>query len=278
MTPPSISVIISTYNQPKWLEKVLWGYSVQTYKDFEIIIADDGSEEQTAHLISSFKEYFPVPLQHLWHEDKGYRRQEILNIAITKARHDYIIMTDGDCIPHKNMVAIHAKHAKKGYFLSGGYCKVSMKLSNAITREAILAGDCFRLRWLRKIDTIGFSQALKLGAKGLLAHLLNHLTPTRRTFNNCNSSAWKADIVAINGYDERMKYGGSDVELGDRLKNNSIKAIQVRHTALCIHLDHPRSYKTPESLANSSTRIKYTRENKIIFTPYGIKKRELIYP
>ena len=44
---PSISVIISTYNKPHFLEKVLTGYCFQTFNDFEIIIADDGSSNET---------------------------------------------------------------------------------------------------------------------------------------------------------------------------------------------------------------------------------------
>lgn len=269
-----ISVIISTYNQPEWLEKTLWGYSAQTYPDFEVVIADDGSDERTSQLITRFQESFPVPLRHIWHEDRGYRRQEILNIALTEARHPYIIMTDGDCIPRSDFVAVHARRAAKGCFLSGGYCKLNMKLSKAITRENIMSGDCFRLRWLRKLDKVGFSQSLKLGSRPWMAFLLNAITPTKRTFNNCNSSAWKADLIAINGYDERMQYGGSDLELGDRLKNSGIKGLQIRHSAVCLHLDHARGYKTPEALANSSAIIKSTRVHARTRTAYGIEKEK----
>ena len=44
---PELSIIISTYNAVDWLKKTLWGYAFQTFKDFEIIIADDGSDAQT---------------------------------------------------------------------------------------------------------------------------------------------------------------------------------------------------------------------------------------
>src|SRR5690606_15249762 len=114
-----ISVIVSTYNSEAWLEKVLLGYMHQNYKNFEVIIADDGSRESTRELIDRYREIYPVELLHLWHEDKGYRRQEILNVAITKANYDYILMTDGDCIPREDFVAVHARNAQKGRFLSG---------------------------------------------------------------------------------------------------------------------------------------------------------------
>ena len=244
-----ISVIVSTYNAEEWLEKVLIGYSVQTYKDFELIIADDGSRASTKELIDSYAKNYPVPVRHLWHEDLGYRRQEILNTAIIEASHEYILMTDGDCIPRKDFLEIHAKYAEKGRFLSGGYCKLSMKLSSEISKDDILSGRCFNLKWLKSIDTLILSNKLKIGATDLSANILDFFSPTNASFNNCNSSGFREDMIAINGYDERMKYGGPDREFGERLENNGIKGKQIRHKAIVLHLDHPRGYKTPESLA-----------------------------
>jgi len=156
-----ISVIVSTYNAEEWLEKVLIGYSIQTYPDFELIIADDGSRPSTKELIDRYAANYPVPIRHLWHEDLGYRRQEILNVAIVEAANEYIIMTDGDCIPRKDFVEVHAKYAEKGKFLSGGYCKLSMKVSKLITKEDIINGTCFDVKWLKSNDKLGFSQTLK---------------------------------------------------------------------------------------------------------------------
>lgn len=83
-----VSVIISTYNNPKWLSKVLWGYSIQSHKKMELIIADDGSKDETLNLINTFKKHYPYRIIHLWHEDLGYRRQTILNKAIVEANGD----------------------------------------------------------------------------------------------------------------------------------------------------------------------------------------------
>jgi glycosyltransferase involved in cell wall biosynthesis len=267
-----ISVIVSTYNAEEWLEKVLIGYSVQTYKDFELIIADDGSRPSTKELIDSYAKNYPVPVRHLWHEDQGYRRQEILNVAIMEAAHEYIIMTDGDCIPRKDFVEIHAKYAQKGRFLSGGYCKLSMKLSKEIAKDDILSGRCFDLKWLKSIDKLNLSNALKISANDLSANILDFISPTNASFNNCNSSGFREDMIAINGYDERMKYGGPDREFGERLENNGIKGKQIRHKAIVLHLDHPRGYKTPESLAANLAIRKEVKDKKIVWTPYGIKK------
>jgi glycosyltransferase involved in cell wall biosynthesis len=269
-----ISVIVSTYNAEEWLEKVLIGYSVQTYHDFELIIADDGSRPTTKELIDRYRENYPVPIRHLWHKDEGYRRQEILNVAIVEASYEYIIMTDGDCIPRKDFVEVHAKYAEKGRFLSGGYCKLSMKVSKLISKEDIINGTCFDVKWLKSKDKLGFSQTLKLSTDGVMATIMDTITPTTPSFNNCNSSGFKEDMIAINGYDERMKYGGPDREFGERLENNGINGKQIRYQAIVLHLDHARGYKTPESLAANLAIRKEVKDNKIVWTPYGIIKGE----
>lgn len=267
-----ISVIVSTYNAEEWLDKVLFGYRRQTHADYEVIVADDGSRPQTRELIEAHAADYPVPLRHVWHEDQGYRRQQILNQAIPLARAPYILFTDGDCIPRRDFVAVHAIHARRGRFLSGGYCKLGMEASKAIAREDIASGRAFDMAWLRPRDRVGFSNTLKLGATAFTGCVLDTVTTARATFNNCNSSAWKDDLLAVNGYDERMQYGGPDRELGERLENHGIRGKQIRHRAVCVHLDHARSYKTAESLERNRAIRAYTRANKVVVTPYGIRK------
>ncbi|WP_010521744.1 glycosyltransferase family 2 protein [Aquimarina agarivorans] len=274
MSQISISVIVSTYNSETWLRNVLESYKYQDYINFEVIVADDGSKESTKELIDAFKVDYPVNLRHIWHEDQGYRRQRILNIAITEAAFEYILMTDGDCIARPDFVSTHAKYAEKGYFLSGGYCKLDMPSSQAITPSDIEQGNCFNVKWLKSKGQLGKKQELKLSVGDTLANFLDVVTPTGATFNNCNSSAWKADLIAINGYDERMQYGGPDRELGERLVNYGIKTKQIRYKAICLHLDHPRGYKTKESLDRNLAIRKHTKDHKVIKTRYGIEKLE----
>lgn len=267
-----ISVIVSTYNAEEWLEKVLLGYMSQTHREYEVIVADDGSRATTKDLIDGYAAKFPVPLRHVWHEDDGYRRQEILNKAIPLADAPYILFTDGDCIPRADFVAVHAQQAERGRFLSGGYCKLSMKLSKQIAPDDIASGRAFDLDWLKQQDKLGFSNTLKLGASDFTGRFLDAITTAKPTFNNCNSSAWKDDLLAINGYDERMKYGGPDRELGERLENYGVRGKQIRHRAVCVHLDHARGYKTKESVDRNLAIRAETRASKIVVTPYGINK------
>ncbi len=268
-----VSIIISTYNAPDWLEKVLWGYTCQIHKDFEIIIADDGSGQETADVIRFFQQNSSLEIHHVWHDDHGYRRQIILNKAILASHTDYLIFTDGDCIPRNDFVFTHVAQAEKGYMLSGGYCKLSMDISKVITKESILNHQSFELRWLRSYGTVGMSQSRKLFAKGKIADLLDFVTPAKPTFNNCNSSAWKEDILAVNGYDERMQYGGADREMGERLANYGVLGKQIRHRAIVLHLDHSRGYKTAESIEKNLKIRKDTRQLKASWTPHGIVKQ-----
>lgn len=106
-----VSIIITTYNAEEWLRKVLIGFSVQSESDFEIVIADDGSTPKTKELIDSFSSKFKFPIVHVWQEDEGFQKSKILNRAILKSSSDYLLFTDGDCIPRKDFVAVHLKHS-----------------------------------------------------------------------------------------------------------------------------------------------------------------------
>jgi glycosyltransferase involved in cell wall biosynthesis len=269
---PFMTVIISTYNSEAALQKVLLGYLSQTYRDFELIVADDGSGPGTADLVNEFGSRAWFPVRHLWHEDQGYRRQEILNQAIVNASCDYILFTDGDCIPRSDFLAVHAAHARPGHFLSGGYCKLGSAVSSLIGTEQIASGACFDIDYLGRHERLGLSNRLKLGSGQAMARFLDAVTTAKATFNNCNVSAWKADLLAVNGYDERMKYGGADREIGERLVNRGIRGIQIRHRAVCLHLDHPRPYKTNDSLrANRAIRDE-TKRLKRAWTEWGIER------
>lgn len=203
-----ISVIMTTYNAPRWLEKVLWGYARQTHADFEIIVGDDGSTGETADLIERMRQETGLSIQHVWQRDDGFRKCRILNKAILHAAHPYLVFTDGDCIPRRDFLAVHAARAAQGHYLSGGYHKLPRETSEAITRADIDAGRCFDIDWLRAHGMPRQRKNLKLTAGPRLAALRNRVTLTRCNFKGSNGSAWIEDVLAVNGFDERMAWGG----------------------------------------------------------------------
>jgi glycosyltransferase involved in cell wall biosynthesis len=205
-----ISVIITTYNHPTWLEKVLWGFSNQTFHDFEVLIADDGSGPETAALIERMRAETGLRLHQVWHEDRGFRKCEILNKAILAANGSYLVFTDGDCIPRRDFLALHHDLAQPRRFLSGGYLKLPMETSRRITPEDVVAGRATDYQWLRQHGAPASRRLARLALGSTSARLLDRLTPTRPTWNGHNASAWRSDIIAANGFEEEMGYGGLD--------------------------------------------------------------------
>ncbi len=269
-----ISVIISTYNAVEWLEKVLWGYQNQVFKNFEMVIADDGSGPETKDLIDRMTKEVFYPIIHVWQEDDGFQKSRILNKALLACNADYIVMSDGDCIPRNDFLQVHEDNKELGYFISGGYFKLPMNISKAITKEDIYSQKCFNLRWLKKQGLKNSFKNNKLSSQGVKEDMLNRFTPTKATWNGHNSSGWKKDILKVNGFNESMQYGGQDRELGERLMNLGIKGKQLRYSAICVHLDHKRGYKTKESIDKNLEIRSNVKKNKITFTPYGIQKGE----
>ncbi len=268
----TLGVIISTYNNPAWLEKTLWGYLNQTTPADEIIIADDGSRDNTRLLIESFKG--KLPIKHIWHEDNGFQKSQILNKAIVASTADYLLFTDQDCIPRENFLETHIRFAEKGRFLSGGYFRLSMEVSKQITQDDVLSGKIFDVKWLKAQGMPRSIKNLKLTRSKCIASLMNCITPAKSTWNGCNSSGWREDILRANGFNEEMQYGGQDREFGVRMINMGIKPKMIRYSAALIHLDHKRPYKTKESWNKNAAIRKNSRKNKITATPFGITKMQ----
>ncbi|WP_395042834.1 glycosyltransferase family 2 protein [Flavobacterium sp.] len=268
--PIKASIIMSTYNAEEWLEKVIFGFSVQDEQQFEIIIADDGSTDKTRILIEKLRQLITQPIIHVWHEDKGFQKTLILNKAILATSSNYLIFTDGDCIPRKDFVSTHLKFKEKGCFLSGGYFKLSMTISQLISNQDIINQNCFSKKWLVKNGLKKSIKNIKLTSNGFLAKVLNFITPTNASWNGHNSSAFKEDILAINGFNNSMQYGGEDREFGERLINLGLKSKQIRYNAICVHLDHKRGYVNQEALSKNLEIRKNTRQNKTIKTPNGL--------
>ena len=265
-----VSVIITTYNAVEWLQKVLVGFSVQTECDFEIVIADDGSTSETKELLSLFSSKFKYPIVHVWQEDDGFQKSKILNKAILKSNSEYLLFTDGDCIPRKDFVAMHLKYQEKGYFLSGGYFKLPLSISKLISEKDVVGENCFDLSWLKSNGFKANFKSSKLTKSAVFANFMNWITPTKRSWNGHNSSGWKSDIIAVNGFNHDMQYGGLDRELGERLFNNGLLSKQIRYSAICVHLDHARGYSTPEIWQKNKGIREYNRKNKVVKIENGI--------
>ena len=268
-----VSVILNTYQSPQWLEKSVWGYAAQSHRDFELLIADDGSDSSTAECIENLRRRTGLALRHLWQPKQGFGKCRILNSAIAAADADYLVFSDGDCIPRRDFLSQHVRHAMPSCFLSGGVVRLPRPLSEQISLDDISSGRACRPGWLAKNGWWPNRKLLLMLRDGLLARLFDAITTTRPTFNGHNSSAWKSDLIRANGFDERMGYGGLDRELGERLVNAGVKPRQIRHRAVCIHLDHPRDYVDQKALDRNREIREQTRQLRLTRTQFGIYPR-----
>src|SRR5262249_48331128 len=147
VTMLTVSVIITTYNNPSALTLVLAGLSRQTQRPHEVLIADDGSGPPTQAVVEAWAPRLPYPVRHVWHPDGGFRKCAILNRAIAAASGDYLVFFDGDCVAPAHCLAAHTALAERGRYLSGGKVLLSARFSRALSEESVLRGDLERFGW-----------------------------------------------------------------------------------------------------------------------------------
>lgn len=264
----SIGVIISTYNNPRWLEKVFWGLENQTHPAGEIIIADDGSDDRTKALIARYQSR--LPLKHVWQEDQGFRKTEILNKAVLAAESEYLIFMDQDLIPRNDFISQHYTHAQRGRFISGGAILIPKELSDALTEEDIRSGNAFSISWLVQHGMKRSWKMSKLWRNAFVCRIMNFLTPAKASWNGGNASTWREYILKAKGFDIRMRYGAEDREFGQRLENGGITGIQLRYGTPLLHLYHERPYRNEADWQLNLRIWKTTKKEHLTTTTHGI--------
>lgn len=264
-----LAVILSTYNWPRALELSLWGYAVQTYRDFQVVIADDGSGPETAAVIERMRRETGLELIHVWQEDRGFRKSEILNRAILATDREYLIFSDGDTIPRRDLVERHVHFAEPGRFLAGGYVKLPAEVSEKIGVEEVRSGRAIELGWLRAQGFRPGRRALRFSPPGWGA-LFDKITTTPARWHGNNASTWREHLIAVNGFDMDMGYGGQDAALGDRLENLGIRPKRIRHRAPAVHLHHERPWRDEAGMRRIVEMRQRIRATGDRWTPNGI--------
>ncbi len=232
------AIIVPTYNRPDALELVMRGYSLQDDLDFEMIVADDGSTEDTRALLGRLREQMPFQFSHVWQEDKGFRLAAVRNRAVATTQADYIIFTDGDCIPSRRFVSSHKQLAEQGYFLAANRMLLSQRLTEEIVRKRSAPStwgwfdwSCARLR--QDVDKL---LPLVVLPDGTFRKFSSHRW---QGLNTCNLSLWREDLVSVNGLDEAYQgWGLDDSDLVVRLFHAGVKHKSARFAAPVFHLWH----------------------------------------
>lgn len=230
--PRAVSVVVTTYNWPQALEKVLQGLARQRHLPAEVIVADDGSGEATRALIERIAADYPVPLRHSWQPDIGFRAALSRNRAIAAATGDYIILLDGDMVPHEDFIADHVAAARTGTFVQG-----MRVLTNETGRDHLLGAAV--PRW--SLTTPGLERRRHTVRIPWLSALWGRLSTGQsvKAIKTCNQGWWKRDLIALNGFDERFEgWGREDKDLAVRAVASGLKRKSLRFAGLAAHLYH----------------------------------------
>jgi glycosyltransferase involved in cell wall biosynthesis len=262
------SIIIAFYNNIRNLRLVLAGFERQTVKDFEIIIADDGSRSDIVANLLEIQKESSLSIYHIWQEDNGWQKNVMLNKAIVAAHGDYLIFVDGDCIPDDRFIEKHLESKEIGFALSGRRVYLSDKISKALTPE-IVKDNYFNKNYLSLLLT----GQTRHGEKMLFSRipfLAKYINSKHRDFWGCNFSIHKTDLLAINGFDERFVTPGigEDIDVYRRLLLTGRSTKSVVATALVYHIDHKETM-IPQATWDLE---KITKQEQNPFTPYGIVK------
>jgi glycosyltransferase involved in cell wall biosynthesis len=234
-----IAVIVTTYNRPDALAAVLDGLLAQTDPEFEVLVADDGSTEETAQLIHAYQARAAFPIRHIWQEDQGFRAAMARNRALAATQADYVIFIDGDCVPPADFVARHRMLSEPGWFLSGNRLLLSRDFTAQVLEQKL------------PIHLWGWGAWLAARSHGHIERLLpllrlpdfkplRKLAPHRwEGAKTCNLSAWRRDLLAVNGLDESYTgWGLEDSDLVIRLIRAGVHAKSARFSAPVLHLWH----------------------------------------
>ena len=257
-----ISLIITTYNWKEALELSLRSALDQVEKPLEIIVADDGSAEDTAEVIRNIAADAPVPVIHSWQEDKGFRLAVSRNKAIARARGDYIVLIDGDILLEKHFISDHTRFSRAGCFVQGTRVLLNEKLSEQILREKrLVASFCTR----------GVENKKNCLRSTMLATMFSFRSRRLRGVRTCNFAFWRKDAIAINGFNEEfVGWGREDSEFTARLINHGLVRQNVKFNALAYHLHHPMNDRS--NLEENDRLLRETVEQKRCWCEKGISQ------
>jgi glycosyltransferase involved in cell wall biosynthesis len=269
---PSISLIISVYNKIESLKLVLSSLELQSFKEFEVILSDDGSNHESVSEINDLIGSYSFTLKHVWHPDDGWKKNVILNKSILASDSSYLIFIDGDCILHHKFIQEHHLAKEIKTVITGRRVnlskKVSTKLSNELISNGYLNSKILRESFWDSINSK--ARDLEQGVYIKADLVRNFLNRKDKGILGSNFSLFKQDLLDVNGFDERFVHpaAGEDTDIEARLRRNGLQVKTIRNQAVQYHLYHKQLPRNKERLVY----LDENNENKITFTPFGIKK------
>lgn len=268
------SVIISIYNHYEWTEMVLTMLERQTEKDFEVVLADDGSSEETVRRINEYIATSPMQIKHIWHEDKGWRKNIALNKAVMASAADYLIFMDGDCIPDCYFVEDHLTLRRQNFIIGGRRAQLTPAMSNEISADKVRDGYLDKQFWNLLFSGQRHAEDVLRIANPIMRSILR-LQPKKKNLLGCNFSLYKADLLRVNGFDERYLCPGTgeDTDLEARLARAGVEVLRFRFICRVYHRFHASAASNGAGDGNAAV-FNYNNLHQIAYTPWGIVKKD----
>ncbi len=252
-----ISVIVSTYNRPDALALILKSFNYQTDKDFEVLIADDGSTQETRKLVAQMTMSCNFSITYVRQEDLGFRLARIRNLAAQKAKGEYLVFLDGDCVPRPSFIAVHRKLAQKKFLVAGN----RILLSESFTKETLDKQSTIWTYSIFKWFLIYLSKGInRLHPLLVLPYFQNarNLKQKWKKARGCNFGLFKEDYIAVNGCDSDFTgWGYEDSDLAIRLIHSGVQIKSGRYATGVFHLYHKENDRSNEkqNLAKLNERL-----------------------
>ena len=257
---PSLALVVNTFNQPDYLLRLLNALNRQTQLPQEVVVADDGSDDQTRAVFEGWAARQSFPCSRVWQEHAGFRRARILNLAIARAASTYLVFQDGDTIPHPAFVADHLRLARPGTFVQGHRALIEQQGASFFGLGEF-AADRRRALLNRQLSGLKHAYRWPWPARRYRSDL--------RGIRGCNLAIWRDALIKVNGYNEAFTgWGREDSELAVRLMNTGARRLDVRGWAICYHLWHPPASRT--NLAANDQLLRATLAQKAAWCDPGL--------
>ena len=253
-----VSVVITTYNRSDALLAVLRGLERQTDRNFEVIVADDGSRPEHQKAIQESIVARSLRVTHVWHPDVGFTASRIRNRGVAASRGEYIVFLDGDCVPEVDFIARHRSLAQPGFFVNGSRVLLSPDLTNRVVSDGEPISGRSVVYWVAQRMR---RQASKLSG---LVRLPDGGLRTNREFSwkgirSCNFGVWRTDFERVNGFDESfVGWGHEDADFVLRLHNSGVSRKNGFCATEVFHLWHPEAARNQESKNAAVVRLRAT--------------------
>jgi glycosyltransferase involved in cell wall biosynthesis len=266
-----ISVIVTTYNWAVALRLCLLSLYAQTDKNFEILIADDGSTPDNLALTQSYTINSPVPVHYVYHEDQGFRAGTIRNRAVAQSHGDYLLFIDGDCIARPDFIATHRALAEAGYFVAGNRVLLNQAYTQQVMRESILLHEKSACYFLKQRLQGNINRTLPF--LKLPLGFLRKIQPQKwQKAMTCNLAIWREDFLQVNGFDELFEgWGYEDSDLVIRLIHAGVRRKEGRFAAPVLHCWH-RFHDRSQHDANYHRLMERLADKAFIVAEKGISQ------